>query len=110
MDVAHWNALHLIHLWDHKRLFIIILFYVTAMLLHLTGAKLNDKIYLLGRNYTLNETHINMTENEIVNWITVSCWKDVFALLGWICIGVGTSEDLLTNHLKSMVQYASFEN
>lgn len=89
-------------MWRNKKSILVILFYLVALLIHLCSARLNDKFSLL----TYNRTDLKMSEGEIVEWITLSSWKDIFALLGWIGVGIGKSEDLLQAHLKCMVKYA----
>lgn len=94
------------YIYQNKRSLLIILFYLLALVLHLSAAHINDKITVL----SYNETHINITQNEVVTWITISSWKDSFAFLGWMGVGIASSEDMLLYHLKNMVQYAHLDN
>lgn len=103
--MGHWDSIHISYIWLNKKSIVVILFYLIGLVLHLSTARLNDKI----RFISLNETNVNITKNDISHWINLATWKDASAVCGWVGVGMGSSEDILLQHLKGMVQYAHLD-
>ncbi|KAG7198326.1 hypothetical protein KM043_005724 [Ampulex compressa] len=107
-DLARLSMSHLQEiLTDHGKTVIVIPLYLVIFCLHQASSKNDDELALLhyqasNKSFWSNESYAQDFLNDVKSWEIITLSKDFLAVLTWIFISVGPTDDMLLLHLESM--------
>ncbi|XP_032683010.1 uncharacterized protein LOC116849708 [Odontomachus brunneus] len=112
-DLMRLGTDHLREIYtDHARSVIAIPLYLATFSLHQASSRVDDQLALthycnINETIWLNTTTLEIFLNELDGWQKIMLSKDILAVLAWLFAALGTHDDMLLMHLKSMEKYAN---
>ncbi|XP_072747673.1 uncharacterized protein [Anoplolepis gracilipes] len=112
-DLARLDMDHLREIYmDHTKTAIAIPLYLLTFGLHQASLKIDDQLALIhyrniNESVWPNNTAQETLSEELQGWQKITMSKDLLAVLAWLCVALGTRDNMLLMHLESMEQYAS---
>lgn len=112
-DLARLDMDHLREIYtDHAKTALAIPLYLITFGLHQASSKIDDQLALVHYCNNDESTRFNSTIStnlleELNGWQKITLSKDLLAVFAWLFVALGTRDNMLLLHLKSMEKYAS---